>query len=322
MLFIFSCSSEENTIDNIVNLPPESRPKVLEFNSNLKPGASIGFIEATDPENDVLTYTITEGESFFLLDSKTGEVFFKGFDIEDKIIKEEYSLLISITDNENTITNELKINVNIVSTPCEKIDEPEKDRLSNLFVDLSIGNRTEDIIIRWGDEAKIKIYLNGSFKKEDLATIDKFIKTYNEMSKNSSSMLIVDQKEDSNLEIYLETYDVIKQVRPDFPLPPSANGIRGFAYTFRSSKVIFKSTIWLNKINYEQSTIMHEFIHSLGYAGHSSDESSVIHSPSKTDILSSDDLFLIKSITNSKIKVRSTKEEAISNLLNDILDCK
>lgn len=76
-------------------------------------GTSIGFIEASDPDNDALTFTITGGnvDGAFSIDASTGEILLIDNSVLDTDVTPQYDLVISVSDLEFVVDANATVNI-------------------------------------------------------------------------------------------------------------------------------------------------------------------------------------------------------------------
>ena len=80
-----------------------------------------------------------------------------------------------------------------------------------------------------------------------------------------------------------------------------------------STQLITRSNVFINTDTGRTSTIKHEILHSLGL-GHSKDSSSVLFTPSVSEDLSSDDVFVIEALYSEELEA-NLNEEQIEDIL-------
>lgn len=96
-----------------VNEPPVVSDATFTPNENLPNGESIGFVTATDPENNTLTFTVTGGnpDSILALNASTGELTVNDSTKLDFEMTPTFPVTVSVSDGTNPVTATMTINV-------------------------------------------------------------------------------------------------------------------------------------------------------------------------------------------------------------------
>lgn len=96
-----------------VNEPPVVSDATFTPNENLPNGESIGFVPASDPENNTLTFTVTGGNpgSILALNTSTGELTVNDSTKLDFEMTPTFPVTVSVSDGTNPVTATMTINV-------------------------------------------------------------------------------------------------------------------------------------------------------------------------------------------------------------------
>ena len=97
-----------------MNGAPSASDQVFTVNEDHTPGTLIGTIQASDPDDDPLTFMITAGNAdiIFDLEINTGNIFLANDRNLDFESSESYELAIDISDGKDMISIKISINVN------------------------------------------------------------------------------------------------------------------------------------------------------------------------------------------------------------------
>lgn len=314
LAFVVGCAEDEDGNELSVNTAPESTNQQFYVNENVVNQFFVGTVLATDKEGDNLTFEIINDTLPFIINENSGEITVSNSVVIDFETKNSYDFEVLVSDGEFTTQVMISIVVNNVAE--SSIAKEEQERLIEVFKYMSLfkSNSTPDLSNRkW--KSTLNIFVSGDYTINDEEVIEGFISELNGLNTEGLELNRVSSLEEANVEIWVATFDDLTNNRPDF----AANAVstnRGYAYMqkYTGSKEIFKSSIWLNKSSYEVSTIKHEMFHILGF-GHSLDVTSLLHSPSRSEILSDDDVFVIEALYSKEMNSNSNEEQIEESLL-------
>ncbi|MEM7106848.1 MAG: cadherin domain-containing protein [Bacteroidota bacterium] len=116
LLIILTISCQDDSSDN-VNLPPVIEDQNFSIAENSTIGTVVGTIIASDPENDVLSFTIESGNTgnAFALDTNSGELSVSSSDDLDFETSMEFSLSVAVADGSNSSAAVINISVTDVN---------------------------------------------------------------------------------------------------------------------------------------------------------------------------------------------------------------
>lgn len=311
LVFVALVGCSKDGDESVINTAPESYSQEFFVDENIEKESSVGFILASDQENDNLTYQLLDVNVPFAVDAITGEIM-----VSDKIdfeAKENYEFVVVVNDGELSVQTTITVLVNDI--PESSLSEEEQLRLLELanYVIFDKGDTVPNVKVRkW--KTVINIYLTGDYTAEEVLVVDDFIEQLNGLNVPNLQLNRVDSLEASNVEIWFASVYELINIRPSFApfINDPATTFTGVARPsfFSSSAEIFKGTIWV-KSGRDNSggTIMHEIVHMLGF-GHSDDEESLIFPKNNMDKnLSPDDTFLIKAMYSEYIQSGLNEEE-------------
>ena len=121
-------ADQSDTLDVTVIVTDENEPPEFpgattsrDVSENTAPNQNVGStVRATNPENDILTYTLTGGNTqHFDIDTSTGQILTKS-DLNHET-RDSYSVTVSVTDSKNTQGNDdptvddtIKVTINVI----------------------------------------------------------------------------------------------------------------------------------------------------------------------------------------------------------------
>ncbi|MGJ3236366.1 cadherin domain-containing protein, partial [Marivirga sp.] len=136
-----------NVIDIIENNSPIIADQTFSIDENSSNGTSVGTVQASDPDDDPLTYTITAGSTgnTFHINSSSGEITVSDNTLLDFETNPIFLLVVEVNDGELFAEAEISIELN-------NVDEPEvlgmKDRQGN-EIKLYPNPVQNFIIVKW-----------------------------------------------------------------------------------------------------------------------------------------------------------------------------
>ncbi len=390
-VFFIACSKDEDETNETVekNNPPSMESQSFTVASTANKGTVLGVIEATDADEDELSYELVSVDTPFSVVKLKGELVLSDEVLLAKMDKKSYELKVKVSDGVDSVTGVVKVEVLISTNPEPTTPEPtnpeqtnpeptnpepttpeptnpeptnpepttpepttpepttpeptnpeptnpeptnpepnpdpsgiseaEKKRLTDLFVFMAFrksNNSPNTTIKKWNGD--MKVIVTGSPTASDRTLVKNFLVTLNELATDNFNAYLVDNLSEATAEVYFGSYDEVRRERSNFELTPKRNNRGGsHATNGGTSKIIKKGEVWINTETYRQSTIKHEILHIIGF-GHSKDENSIMHSPSRFLELSADDEFMIKTLYNPSIKAKFSESQTRS-AVKDIL---
>jgi len=331
--FVLSCSSESSTSDTATE---QSTPKgdVMQEEktdtpeeTNTKPtavdqsfallnntiGTTVGTISATDKENDKLIYSFQQTDSPFSINSQTGTITIS------KELGNESSFNITVIISDSALTSSINIAITTSETNTPTGLTAEQQLLIDSFnfsVFDKITNSPETQLQKWNSE--IRVFISGNFTNEDNTTVLSFFSRLKEISGNLN-LRLVQNINDSNVEIYFATIENYINNRPGYINGFSPTGNLGGFTTFSfSNNTIGGGKIWVNSsTNNKTSIIKHEIMHLLGF-NHIEDELSVFYFAPIAPLLTTQDVFITKTLYNSLIQPGFTETQVGSAIDENI----
>ncbi len=129
---------------NNVNEAPSLSNTTLNMSSSSTNGAEVSTLTGTDPENDVLTYSITSGNDagVFGLDASTGQLSIANSSLLNPAITPQYTLTVEVSDGALTGTATIMVNIYLNEAPVLSLTTLSLDE--NSSADHVIGTLTSN----------------------------------------------------------------------------------------------------------------------------------------------------------------------------------
>lgn len=341
-LCIFSCSTdlEEDTLDAIeettkttseneeeteettsenTNSIPVFEAANYSINEHSLAASSIGFVTATDSDQDEITYSI-ESSADLVIDEVTGEIITGPLLKLDFETKDSYTFMVSAFDGKTIVDKSYDLAINNVDEVTLLTDEQKEvvAYAQHLTYWKGDSNIPLDFNQKWANS--MKLHLTGTISEQYETTTESVLEQYNALfSSGDFNISLVQNSEDANAILFYGSKEEVEGVWPDMYDEIKDGNYHGFAMSPSENSVLVSTRIWIS--NPAEALLKHELGHALGF-GHSNkceDEGSFLCSQISTD----NDFLevekdIIRFIYSSKITAGLTEEE-IEAILADII---
>jgi len=309
----------ENSSDESTNTSPVFKTGVYSINEHSPSDSSVGFISATDDDNDEITYTL-ESDADIIINESTGEIK-TGTNLKlDFETTDSYPFTVSAFDGKIIVDQSFNLAINDIDETTI-LSEEQKEIITyaqHLTFWKGVSNTPLSANQKWG--SPMKMYLNGTISQEYKTTVESVITQYNTLFTDSSfSISLVENSEAANANLFFGTKEEVETIWPDMYEEIKDGNYDGFAMTPSENSVLVSTRIWIS--NPLEVLLKHELGHALGF-GHSDkceDEFSFLCSQ-----ISADNDFLpvekdiIRFMYSSKITAGLTENE-MEIILADII---
>ncbi|MGB6150652.1 MAG: cadherin domain-containing protein [Pricia sp.] len=263
-------SAKEETPEDPQEEPANNVPvfEQLSFNvaEHSKAGTSIGFLTATDADEDIITYTL-ESQTDIDIDENTGELKVGANLKLDFESSQNVTFSVSAFDGK-AITEEM------VSLSIEDIDEKTlltdaQKELVTYFQYLTFwkgpSHNGNDVVQKWYSE--MKLHLGGAITANYKTTVESVIGEYNDLFEGGDfSISLTEDSEEANAELFFGTKEEVEALWPDMYDVIKDGNYSGYAMTPSQNAVLVSTRIWIS--NPIEVLFKHELGHALGF-GHS-----------------------------------------------------
>ena len=272
---------------NSTNTPPVFDQQTFTIAEHSAAGSSIGFLTATDANDDQITYSLVSNVDI-VIDEKTGQLK-AGDDLKlDFETDEDLVFTISAFDGKTATEKTFKLDIEDVDEVTLLTDAQKNliDYFQYITFWKGPGHTPKHKVQKW--ESGMKLYLDGTISANYDTCIETILEQYNGLFENSDfSISLTNNEAEANAKLFYGTAEEVKNVWPD--MYEIIKGGRYSGYTMTPSQhAVMKSTrIWIS--NPIEVLLTHELGHALGF-GHSNkcdDEKSFLCSQisSKNEIL-------------------------------------
>jgi len=300
----------ENSNENTNTAPSSSNQSFTLKETSMN--TIIGTIEATDAEQNSLTYRIQQTNTPFAINNNGN------LRIVGTINQMSYNITVIISDG--SLTSSINVVISISKMEGPKMLTTEQLKMIDFF-EFSVFNETNDSrttsnIIKWNSE--VKVFLSGGFTNEDISFINTFFTQLKNISGNINIRL-VNTINDSNVEIFFASAQDYINNRPNYidGFTPT-RGVVGFASFAFFNNLIRGAKIWVDRSTFNKNAIIkHEVLHALGF-NHTEERQSIFYFAPSASTLSNNDIFTIKTLHNSLISPGLTKTQIEPTISNNI----
>ncbi|MCK0144740.1 cadherin domain-containing protein [Arenibacter sp. F26102] len=270
ILFVISCSTDETSDpDPIPNNIPVMTNQEFDVPEDLGKLKTIGILEATDADNDNLTFQL-ESDIDLLVNSSTGEIKTTANSILDYENETTLNFNVSIKDNKGgKKTATITINVlDVDDGPLTNLQKSFINEYVYLTYKLSPTSSGGSLSEKWQNE--VKLFIEGNITTAYQQMIESFLEEFNALITDNTTLTLVSSLEESNVHLILGAQSSIQQIWPDMFNLVSDSNLQGYAlYNANANNHIIEGRIWVNNTN--KGIFIHELGHILGL-GHTSNQ--------------------------------------------------
>jgi len=328
-VFIAACSSDSEPVnfesEKNPTEPENSAPvidsKTLTVAEHSESGTSIGFMEASDEENDELTFTI-DSDFDLDIDEITGELTV-GTNLRlDFETTQSIAFAVSVFDGKSIVEKDFTLTVEDVDETTLLTDDQQEliTYLEHLAFWKGANNTPVALNLKWG--SAMMLHLEGTISTDYGATVESVLSQYNTLTVDGDfNISLVDNVSDANARLFFGTQAEVEAIWPDMYDIIKDGNYDGYAMTPSQNSVLVSTRIWIS--NPIEVLLKHELGHALGF-GHSNkcvDENSFLCSQ-----ISADNDFLpveeeiIRLMYHSEVPAGLTETELEMVLANIIIN--
>ncbi len=262
-----ACSTDSDDVkEELTDGAPSIASQSFTINEHAAYGTLIGTVEATDKENDVLSYTI-DSEQNILINETTGELSIgEGLKLD---FETGDSLNFTVSVFDGTAISEADITLNIADiNEFDALSTAQMEVVSHfkyltLFQDLT--SPTQDIIRKWDEP--MKLFLLGTFSTSAKTMVEEVIEEYNELTLSGDfNISLVDSESESTAQLFFGTKAQMEGFFPVMYEQVQNLTVDGYASSSFAGDFYKTANIWISKES--ESLFRHELGHALGL-GHS-----------------------------------------------------
>ncbi len=267
VFIVFSCSEDnDNANDEIENTAPIFGSLVFEIPEHSEAGTAIGNVNATDAENDDLTFSLDTDLDVSIDETTgaltTGEDLLLDFETTNSLSAE-----VTVFDGKQLVDGTITINLTDINE-YEALSDEQRE-LIEYFQYLTLwqgpSSTPLNFTSRW--EEPMKLYLDGQISTQFRANVETVLEEYNVLFENSDfNISLVQTLEESNAHLYFGEAADIEELWADVFEIIDGKTFSGYAITANNNSVLSNSRIWVS--NPLAVLFKHELGHALGF-GHS-----------------------------------------------------
>lgn len=270
-VLMFACSTDSDGVsdaanEETTNSAPSIASESFQVDEHSATGTVIGNVQASDREDDVLTYTIDSSENI-LINETTGALSIgEGLKLD---FESTNSLNFTVSVFDGTAISDADITLNIADiNEFDALNASQKEVVSHfkhltLFQDPT--SPTQTIMRKWDEP--IKLYLVGNFPDATRSMVQEVIANYNILTASGNfSISLVDTESESNAQLFYGTKEETENVFPNMYEQIKDLTLDGYAISSFVGNSYRSAEIWIS--SQTAALFTHELGHALGL-GHS-----------------------------------------------------
>jgi len=312
ILLTISCNTDESSDSNSNSIPAFYNQEFT-VSEDLGGRQTIGILEATDADNDTLTFRLMS-DIDLLIDQSTGEIKTTRNSILDYETETTLNFNVSVKDN-NGGQKTATITINVLD-----VDDGPLTNLQKSFV-----NEYMFLTYWWSPDAKggishsikwqneVKLFMEGEISTDYEQRIQSYLEELNALMTDGTTLTLVSSLEESNIHLISGPPSSIQHIWPGIYNLIKDGTFTGWGfYDLNTENYISEGLIWVSNSN--SSLFIHELGHVLGF-GHQSiqlcgdGEISFMCSQAAASEFNTFDAEIIKALYNSGTSVGLTTTE-------------
>lgn len=268
---VFACSTdsdEESDVVNgeIANGAPIIVSQSFQVDEHSVAGTLIGTVQASDNDNDALTYTIDSVENI-LINETTGALSVgEGLKLDFES-RNSLNFTVSVFDGSAISDAEITLNVEDINE-FDVLSESQKEIVTHfkhltLFQDPT--SPTQTIIRKWDEP--MKLFLVGDFPETTRSMVQEVLAKYNMLTASGSfNISLASTESESNAQLFYGTKQETESVFPNMYEQIKDLTLDGYAISSFTGNSYRSAQIWIS--SQTAALFTHELGHALGL-GHS-----------------------------------------------------
>ncbi len=256
-----ACSSDKAP----ENTKPVMQDQEFSIRENSPVGTAIGVLNAYDPDQDDLLFTVNDKEAL-VVEQSTRQI-----SVGPKLLLDyetNKSLTFTVTVDDDTETVSRKLTLNLIDE-IERDFTPDQLALVNHFTHLLLGKSPTSAnqlkMVKW--MSILKLYLDGPITEEYRTVVDNAITEFNAIfTKGSFRITVVPTIAEANVHLFLGTREELAAFWPDVYPIVKDKPVTGYTYNDAPGNTFTNLRMWVS--NDTEILFKHELGHVLGL-GHS-----------------------------------------------------
>ncbi len=268
---VFACSTDSDVTsdgqnEDMTNNAPSVLSQSFQVDEHSPAGTVIGTVQASDNEDDILTYTIDAAENF-LIDENTGALSIGDGLKLDYESDPDLDFTVSVFDGNGISDANITLNIADINE-FDALSDDQKE-VVNHFKHLTLfqdpTSPTQTIMRKWDEP--MKLYLIGDFPQTAQTIVQEVIAEYNMLTASDNfNISLVDTESESNAQLFFGTKQETESVFPEMYDQIKDLNLSGYAISSFVGNSYRSSQIWIS--SQTAALFTHEMGHALGL-GHS-----------------------------------------------------